>query len=97
MPSLVPWSPHRATIGYAATYGVTGPAVHDQLARDIAEIEAATAALLKAEPELESWSRIDEPAARPSRAQCGCSSARYGCPPSLVTAGAVVAIANFAG
>jgi hypothetical protein len=38
----------------AGETGVVGRA--DQLARDLAEIECATAALRKAEPELESWS-----------------------------------------
>jgi len=36
--------------------GLPAPAEPDQLARDIAAIERATAALRKAEPALESWS-----------------------------------------
>jgi hypothetical protein len=40
----------------AGDAGLPAPAEPDQLARDIAAIERATAALRKAEPTLESWS-----------------------------------------
>jgi hypothetical protein len=39
----------------------------DQLARDIADIESATAALQRAEPALESWSKPQTPAVTKTR------------------------------
>ena len=37
--------------------GVLDPETQDQLTREFAEIEAATVALRRGEPELESWSK----------------------------------------
>jgi hypothetical protein len=70
--------------------------VRDQLAREVADIEAATAALRRAEPALESWTR--EPAnpgqkPRPVWLLIGVLWLST----ALVTAGAVVAIATLAG
>jgi hypothetical protein len=70
--------------------------VRDQLAREVADIEAATAALRRAEPELESWTK--EPAnpgqkPRPVWLLIGVLWLST----ALVTAGAVVAIATLAG
>jgi hypothetical protein len=70
--------------------------VRDQLAREVADIEAATAALRRAEPELESWTK--EPAnpgskQRPIWLLIGVLWLST----ALVTAGAVVAIATLAG
>lgn len=83
-----------------------GPPVHaDQLARDIAEIERASAALRKAEPALESWTDSpvgawseDAPAGslhkpRPVWLLIGLLWLST----ALVTAGAVAAIARMAG
>ena len=66
------------------------------LARDIADIESATAALLKAEPELESWSEADVPAAYKPRPVWLIIGVLW-LSTVLVTAGAVVAIATLAG
>lgn len=68
----------------------------DQLARDIAEIERASAALRNAEPALEAWT--DQPS-RPS-SQPRSVWLMIGVlwlSTALVTAGAVVAIATFVG
>lgn len=70
--------------------------VRDQLAREVADIEAATAALRRAEPALESWTK--EPAnlgskPRPVWLLIGVLWLST----ALVTAGAVVAIATLAG
>jgi len=61
----------------------------DQLARDIADIESATAALQRAEPALESWSKPQSPAA-PKTRPLWLSTA-------LVTVGAAYAIITLAG
>lgn len=94
---------HDSRHGTAAESGPSVPA--DQLARDLAEIERASAALRKAEPALETWTDMpvgnwadDAPAAalrkpRPVWLLIGflwLSTA-------LVTAGAVAAIARLAG
>jgi hypothetical protein len=70
--------------------------VRDQLARDIADIESATSALRRADPALESWTK--PPAAtshkpRPVWLLIGVLWLST----VIVTAGAVVAIATFAG
>lgn len=43
----------RARLGFSGAAGVLDPSTRDQLARDIASIERATAALRRAEPALE--------------------------------------------
>jgi len=88
--------PKPGDSGFAADTGTPDPSVHDQLARDIADIESATAALLKAEPELESWSKPDVPAAHKPRPVWLIIGVLW-LSTALVTAGAVVAIATFAG
>ncbi len=88
--------PRLGDVGVAADTGATDPSVHDQLARDIADIESATAALLKAEPELESWSEADAPAAYKPRPVWLIIGVLW-LSTVLVTAGAVVAIATLAG
>ena len=70
--------------------------VREQLAREVADIEAATAALRQAEPALESWT--EEPAnpahkPRPVWLLIGVLWLST----ALLTAGAVVAIATLAG
>lgn len=68
----------------------------DQLARDIADIEHASAALRRAEPALESWtgrSATSAPKPRPLWLLIGVLWVLT----ALVTAGAVVVIAAFAG
>jgi hypothetical protein len=68
----------------------------DQLARDIADIEHASAALRRAEPALESWtgrSAASAPKTRPLWLLIGVLWVST----ALVTAGAVVVIAAFAG
>jgi hypothetical protein len=76
--------------------GALAQTVRDQLAREVADIEAATAALRRAEPALESWTK--EPAnpahkPRPVWLLIGVLWLST----ALVTAGAVVAIATLAG
>ncbi len=68
----------------------------EQLARDIAEIESATAALRQGEPALESWTNppaATTPNPRPLWLLIGVLWLST----ALVTAGAVVAIATFVG
>jgi hypothetical protein len=89
----LPWS-DRSETGEDA--GAMAQTVRDQLAREVADIEAATAALRKAEPALESW--IKAPAntggnPRPVWLLIGVLWLST----ALVTAGAVVAIATLAG
>ncbi len=72
------------------------PTVRDQLAREIADIEAATAALRRAEPALESWTKEatnNAPKPRPVWLLVGVLWLST----ALVTAGAVVAIATLTG
>jgi hypothetical protein len=76
--------------------GALAQTVRDQLAREVADIEAATAMLRRAEPALESWTT--EPASpnakpRPVWLLIGVVWLST----ALVTVGAVVAIATFAG
>ncbi len=68
----------------------------DQLARDIAEIESATAALRRAEPALESWTKPQMPAVtkvRPLWLLIGLLWLST----AIVTVGAAYAIATLAG
>jgi hypothetical protein len=59
------------TPGEADTSAAPAGAETDQLARDVAEIESAAAALRRAEPALESWTnRRRTPT--PSPVPCGC-------------------------
>jgi hypothetical protein len=88
--------PRLGDAGLAADTATPDPSVRDQLARDIADIESATAALLKAEPELESWSEADAPAAYKPRPVWLIIGVLW-LSTVLVTAGAVVAIATLAG
>ena len=68
----------------------------EQLARDLAEIERATAALRKGEPALESWS--SPPAATPAQPRpLWLLIGVLWLSTALVAAGAVVAIATFVG
>jgi hypothetical protein len=73
------------------------PAVRDQLARDIAEIEAATAALCKAEPGLETWTKTEETAVAQQPRSVWLLVGALWLSTALVVAIAVVAIANLAG
>jgi hypothetical protein len=75
----------------------TDPVVRDQLARDLADIEAATAALRKAEPGLESWTKIEEPAIAPKPRPVWLLVGALWLSTALVIAVAVVAIANLTG
>jgi hypothetical protein len=68
----------------------------DEVAREVAEIESATAALRRAEPGLESWNKSTERAARKPRPVWLIIGVLW-LSTALVTAGAVVAIATFAG
>jgi hypothetical protein len=68
----------------------------EQLARDIAEIEHATAALRKADPGLESWTDLPAAAAGNPRPVWLLIGALW-LSTALVTLGAVVAIATLVG
>jgi hypothetical protein len=70
--------------------------VRDQLAREVAEIEAAIAALRRAEPALESWSQAPATATHKPRPVWVLIGVLW-LSTALVTAGAVVAIATLAG
>jgi hypothetical protein len=76
--------------------GAMAQTVREQLAREVAEIEAATAALRRAEPALESWTKAPANTGgrpRPVWLLIGVLWVST----ALVTAGAVVAIATLAG
>jgi hypothetical protein len=75
--------------------GALADAPNDQLAREIADIEAATAALRRAEPALQSWTNA--PAAVRKPRPVWLLIGVLWLSTALVTAGAVVAIAAFAG
>lgn len=95
-----------AAAGYHEGDGDLGVVrAHDQFARDIAEIERATAALRRAEPSLEMWS---EPAAEARPDDAATLTIRKTRPvwlligllwlsTALVTVGAVAAIARLVG
>ena len=68
----------------------------EQLAREYADIERATAALRLGEPALQSWSRPAAPAATPKRPLWLLIGVLW-LSTALVTAGAVAAIATLAG
>jgi hypothetical protein len=68
----------------------------DQLARDIADIESATAALRRAEPALESWTKPQTPAVTKSRPLWLLIGLLW-LSTALLTAGAAYAIATLAG
>jgi hypothetical protein len=68
----------------------------DQLARDIADIESATAALQRAEPALESWSRPQTPAVAKTRPLWLLIGLLW-LSTAIVTVGAAYAIVTLAG
>jgi hypothetical protein len=68
----------------------------DQLARDIADIENATAALRRAEPALQSWTKPQTPAAIKPRPLWLLISLLW-LSTAIVTVGAAYAIATLAG
>jgi hypothetical protein len=73
-----------------------GQTVRDQLAREVADIELATAALRRAEPALESWTKEPVNAGSKPRPVWVLIGVLW-LSTALVTAGAVVAIATLAG
>jgi hypothetical protein len=68
----------------------------DQLARDIANIESATAALRRAEPALESWTKPQTPAMTKSRPLWMLIGLLW-LSTAILTVGAAYAIATLAG
>jgi hypothetical protein len=88
--------PGLGDAGFAGSTSTSDRSVNDQLARDLADIEAATAALVKAEPELESWSKPAMSAGHKPRPVWLIIGVLW-LSTALVTAGAVVAIATLAG
>jgi hypothetical protein len=76
--------------------GATAQTVRDQLAREVADIEAATAALRRAEPALESWTKAPANTGGKPRPVWLLIGVLW-LSTALVTAGAVVAIAAMAG
>ena len=76
--------------------GAMAQTVRDQLAREVADIEAATATLRKAEPALESWTKAPASTGGKPRPVWLLIGVLW-LSTALVTAGAVVAIASLAG
>jgi hypothetical protein len=76
--------------------GATAQTVRDQLAREVADIEAATATLRQAEPALESWTKAPANTGGKPRPVWLLIGVLW-LSTALVTAGAVVAIATLAG
>ena len=76
--------------------GATAQTVRDQLAREVADIEAATAVLRRAEPALESWTKAPANTGGKPRSVWLLIGVLW-LSTALVTAGAVVAIASLAG
>ena len=80
----------------AENAGAMAQTVRDQLAREVADIEAATATLRKAEPALESWTKAPANSGGKPRPVWLLIGVLW-LSTALVTAGAVVAIATLAG
>jgi len=76
--------------------GATAQTVRDQLAREVADIEAATATLRRAEPALESWTKAPANTGGKPRPVWLLIGVLW-LSTALVTVGAVVAIATLAG
>lgn len=76
--------------------GAMAQTVRDQLAREVADIETATAALRRAEPALESWTKAPANSGGKPRPVWLLIGVLW-LSTVLVTAGAVVAIASLAG
>ena len=76
--------------------GALAQTVRNQLAREVADIETATAALRRAEPALESWTKDSTEAVRKPRPVWLLISMLW-LSTVLITVGAVVAIATLAG
>jgi hypothetical protein len=76
--------------------GAMAQTVREQLAREVADIETATAALRKAEPALESWTKAPVNTGGKPRPVWLLIGVLW-LSTALVTAGAVVAIASLAG
>jgi len=76
--------------------GAMAQTVREQLAREVADIEAATAALRRAEPALESWTKAPVNSGGKPRPVWLLIGVLW-LSTALVTAGAVVAIASLAG
>jgi hypothetical protein len=81
----------------AGDVGALAQAVRDQLARDIADIEQASAALRRAEPGLETWTAGSPAAAAPPPRPLWLLIGLLWLSTALVTVGAVAAVAIFAG
>jgi hypothetical protein len=89
-------APRRGADAPADDAGSLAPGEPDQLARDIAAIERAAAALRKAEPALESWSNPPPQAGRKPRPVWLLIGVLW-VSTALVTVGAAVAIAVLVG
>ncbi|MGA8498254.1 MAG: hypothetical protein WB764_22400 [Xanthobacteraceae bacterium] len=76
--------------------GAMAQTVRDQLAREVADIETATAALRRAEPALESWTKAPANTGGKPRPVWLLIGVLW-LSTALVTAGAVVVIASLAG
>jgi len=80
----------------AGDVGALAQAVRDQLARDIADIEEAAAALRRAEPGLEAWTTASPPPATTPPRPLWLLIGLLWLSTALVTIGAVAAFAIFA-
>jgi hypothetical protein len=90
---IVAFAPRREVTEDA---GAMAQTVRDQLAREVADIETATAALRRAEPALESWTKAPANTGGKPRPVWLLIGVLW-LSTALVTAGAVVAIATLAG
>jgi hypothetical protein len=83
----------RQTLTRTDTADALAQFERDQLARDIADIESATAALRRAEPALQSWTKPQMPAAAPKSRPLWLMIGLLWLSTAIVTVGAAYAIA----
>jgi hypothetical protein len=86
----------RRALARVNAVGALAQFERDQLARDIADIESATAALRRAEPALESWTKPQTPSVTKSRPLWLLIGLLW-LSTALLTVGAAYAIASIAG
>jgi hypothetical protein len=87
----------RRSVARQGQHGPLTAAEREQLAREIADIENAAAALRKAQPALKSWSKPAVPALAPKTRPLWFMIGVLWLSTALVTAGAAFAIHSFVG
>ena len=83
----------RRALSHSDAAGALAQFERDQLARDIADIENAAAALRRAEPALQSWTKPQTPAAAPKSRPLWLMIGLLWLSTAIVTVGAAYAIA----